>query len=371
MTRVVIAPDSFKGTATARDAAAAIARGWATVRPGDDVLPAPQADGGEGTIDAVAAADPGASVRTAAVTGPDGRPVVARWLLRDSGEAVLELAETSGLPLMGTLDPLGATTRGLGELLGVVLDAGATAITIGLGGSASTDGGAGALAALGMTLADASGRPLSDGGGALAGLRQPDRSKLRPPPPSGVRLLTDVTAPLLGPAGAAAVFGPQKGAGPAEIAELDAALSHFAEQLGGDPTLPGSGAAGGAGYGLSVAWGGVLVPGAPAIAALSGLPELVAEADVVISGEGRFDATSSGGKVVGHVLSVVPETARAIVVAGSFAVDPVLPDGRLADAVGLDSLAPTIEAARSDASRWLEAAGADAAERYSRLSSRG
>jgi glycerate kinase len=364
VTRVVIAPDSFKGTATARDAAQAIARGWASVRPSDELLLVPQADGGEGTIDAVAAADPGAAVHTATVTGPDGRPVVARWLLRGSGEAVLELAESSGLPLMATLDPLGATTRGLGELIREALDAGATSITIGLGGSASTDGGAGALAALGMTLVDASGRSLPDGGGALGRLEQLERARLRPPPTGGVRLLTDVTAPLLGPTGAAAVFGPQKGAGTAEIATLEAGLERFTQLLGGDPTLPGAGAAGGAGYGFSAGWGGVLAPGAPAIAGLTGLPGLVAQADVVISGEGRFDATSSTGKVVGHVLGLVPSTARAIVIAGTFAADPVLPDRRLAGGVALDRLAPSAHEARRDALDWLLVAGTQAAELF-------
>lgn len=366
MIRVVIAPDSFKGTATAQDAAAAIARGWAAVRPGDELVLAPQADGGEGTIDAVAAADPAATVHTTSVTGPDGRPVTARWLLRDTGEAVLELAESSGLPLMGTLDPLGATTRGLGELAVRALDAGVTSITIGLGGSASTDGGAGALAALGMTLVDASGDALPDGGGALSRLDLIDRAKLRPAPPGGVRLLTDVTAPLLGSTGAAAIFGPQKGAGPAEIATLETALQVFARLLGGDPTQPGTGAAGGAGFGLSAGWGGVLVPGAAAIAALSGLADLVARADVVISGEGRFDATSSSGKVVGHMLSLVPPTARAIVIAGTVTAEAELPDGRPVAAVALDTLAPSADAARSEALQWLEVAGARAAELRSR-----
>jgi glycerate kinase len=361
VTRVVIAPDSFKGTATAQDAAAAIARGWLSVRPGDEVLLAPQADGGEGTIDAVATADPAASIRTATVTGPDGRPVTARWLLRDGGEAVLELAESSGLPLMATLDPLNATTRGLGELVGAALDAGATSITIGLGGSASTDGGAGALAALGLGLLDATGAALPDGGGALHRLDRLDRSSVRPAPPGGVRLLTDVTAPLLGPMGAASVFGPQKGADAAQIAQLEESLERFAALLGGDPAMPGAGAAGGTGYGFAAAWGGALAPGAPVIAALSGLTDLAARADVVISGEGRFDATSTRGKVVGGVLGLVPSTARAIVVAGSFGADPVLPGGRPVTAVALDALASSGEAARADALRWLEAAGAHAA----------
>jgi glycerate kinase len=367
VTRVVVAPDSFKGTANAGDASRAIARGWASVRPDDDVQLAPQADGGEGTVAAVAAAHPGAMLRTSTVTGPDGRPVTAQWLLLESGEAVLELAESSGLPLMATLDPLGSTTRGLGELIGHALDAGATSLTIGLGGSASTDGGAGVLAALGMTLLDAAGELLPDGGGALTGLDRVDQAALRPPPRGGTRLLTDVTAPLLGPAGAAAVFGPQKGADPDDVARLERALDHFAHMLGGDADAPGAGAAGGTGFGLAAAWGGRIVPGAPTIAALSGLPARIGVADVVISGEGRFDATSGSGKVVGHVLSLVPPTARVVVVAGTFAADPVLPDGRVATAIALDRLAPSTEAARADALRWLEVAGARAAE----LSSRG
>lgn len=367
MRRVVIAPDSFKGTATARDAALAIARGWASVRPDDELLLAPQADGGEGTIDAVAGTDPSAEVRTATVSGPDGRKVEARWLMLGSGEAVLELAESSGLPLMLALDPLGASTRGLGELIAHALDAGATSLTIGLGGSASTDGGAGALAALGMALADASGTTLPDGGGSLGHLDRLDQEGLRLPPPGGVRLLTDVTAPLLGPAGAAAVFGPQKGAEADDVARLDAALARFAHLLGGKPAAPGAGAAGGTGFGLSAAWGGVLVPGAPTIATLSGLPSLASRADVVISGEGRFDATSATGKVVGHVLTLIPPTAHAVVVAGTFAAAPVLPDGRPATAIALDALAPTVDAARADALHWLEVAGARGAE----LSSRG
>lgn len=365
MARVVIAPDSFKGTATARDAAEAIARGWTRARSDDEVIVVPQADGGEGTIAAVAAADPRASMRTARVTGPDGRPVTARWLLRADGDAVLELAESSGLPLMDALDPLGATTRGLGEVVGAALDAGATSLTIGLGGSASTDGGAGALAAIGMRLADRDGRVLPDGGGALVELDAIDVSRLRPTPAGGARLLTDVTAPLLGPTGAAAVFGPQKGAGAGEIAMLERGLQRFAEVLGGDPQRPGAGAAGGSAFGLSAAWGATIVPGAAAIADLSGLPGLVADADVVISGEGRFDETSSLGKVVGHVLSLIPASATAIVVAGTLAAEPVLPDGRAVVAVALDALAPTRDAARADAMRWLEVAGMRAAEAFS------
>lgn len=356
----MIAPDSLKGTAPAPAAAAALAAGWRSVRPDDELVLLPQADGGEGTLDAIAAARPDAVMRTAEVTGPHGRPVAARWLLGPDGDAVLELAETSAITMMTPLDPLGATTRGLGELIARALDAGATSLTIGLGGSASTDGAAGALAALGLELLDAEGRPLPDGGGALTRLAALDLSRLRPTPPGGVFLLTDVDSPLLGSAGAAARFGPQKGASPEQIELLDGALGRFAAAFGGHPAAPGAGAAGGAGYGLAT-WGAEIVPGAPRIAALTGLPSALADADVVIFAEGRFDATSLAGKVVGHGLGLVPPGVRAVVVAGSVAAEPVLPSGRVAEAVALDRLAPSVEAAHADALRWLEAAGAEAA----------
>jgi glycerate kinase len=185
--------------------------------------------------------------------------VEGHWLELPDGTAVVELALSSGLPLMERLDPLGATTRGLGEVIAAALDAGARALLIGLGGSASTDGGAGALRALGLEVRDADGVALPDGGGALARLADVDRSGLRLPPVGGVRLLSDVTAPLLGPSGAAAVFGPQKGAGPADIAQLETALARWASLLGADlAAIPGAGAAGGTAYGFLAAWGAAI-----------------------------------------------------------------------------------------------------------------
>ena len=333
--RVLIAPDSFKGSLGAGAAAAALAQGWLGVRPGDQVTRLPLADGGEGTLEVLAAAVPGARWHRARVTGPAGAPVTARWLslpaespglqgpakgavasrgplsergvLRDSPPraeaAVVELAETSGLPLLVHADPLGAQTTGLGEVLGRALDAGAGRILVGLGGSAATDGGTGALAALGARFLDAAGRPLPPGGGALAGLARTDLSGLRPPPPGGVTCLTDVTAPLLGSYGAAAVFGPQKGADRTQIARLEAGLARLAEVLGGDPGAPGAGAAGGTGYGLAAAWGAVLAPGAAELSRLAGLDRALAGADLVITGEGRFDATSLTGKTCGTVIT--------------------------------------------------------------------
>ena len=333
--RVVVAPDSFKGSISAQDAAAAISAGWRSVRPGDEVVELPQADGGEGTLDAIEAAIPDAVRRqTGMVTGPDGRPVSGEWLELPDGTAVVELAQCCGLALMERLDPLGATTRGLGEVIAAALDAGAPSLVIALGGSASTDGGAGALAALGA----------------------------RPAPPGGVTLLTDVTAPLLGAHGAAAVFGPQKGATPSDVAALELRLRDWAARFDTDPTTPGSGAAGGTAFGFVAAWNARIEPGAPAIARLTGLTRATGTADILITGEGAFDATSSTGKVTGHALRLAGENGtRVVVIAGRVATEPRLPDGRGAASISLVDLAGSPEAAMADPARWLTAAGARAA----------
>jgi glycerate 2-kinase len=360
--RVVIAPDSFKGSATAADAAAAIADGWRSVRPGDDLVLLPQADGGEGTIDAMASAIPRAEFRSVVVTGPDGRPVAARWLRLPDGEAVVEFAESSGLPQMPELDALGATSAGLGEVIAAALEEGATSLVIGLGGSATTDGAVGALQALGLWATDARGVELAHGGGSLAHLAAIDVAGLRAAP-ERVRLLTDVDNPLLGPRGAAATFGPQKGATPEQVELLERGLTRFADLLPGDPDLPGAGAAGGAGYGFTAAWGAEIVPGARAIAELTGLTGQGKTADVLILGEGRFDETSLGGKVVGHALGLAGDATQVVVIAGRVDAEPVLPDGRTAASISLTDLAGSGEAARSDPLRWLREAGASAAER--------
>jgi len=361
LTRIVVAPDSLKGSLDAAPAADAIARGWRSVRPDDELVLLPQADGGEGTLDAIASAVPGARVEDAGpVTGPDGRTVEGHWLLLPDGTAVVELAQPSGLPLMAAPDARGATTRGLGEVIARALDGGAHRLVIGLGGSASTDGGAGALTALGLRLLDADGADLAAGGGALVGLARVDATALRPAPAGGVRLLSDVTAPLLGPTGAAAVFGPQKGADADDVAVLDAALARFAALLGGDPGAPGAGAAGGTGYGFAAAWGATLEPGSTAIAELTGLTAAIAGADVLLTGEGRFDATSRTGKVVGNALALVEgTTVRAGVIAGRVDADPGCWSAALVD------LAGSVDDAIRDPARWLEAAGAAAARALS------
>lgn len=328
---VVIAPDSFKGSAAAAEVADAIASGWRNVRPGDDVVLCPQADGGEGTIDAVASVDAGARRRSAGmVTGPDRRLVAGEWLELADGTAVIEMAQMSGLPLMGRLDPLGATSEGLGQVIAAAIDAGAERLVIGLGGSASTDGGAPVLSALGR----------------------------RRPPRGGAVVLTDVTNPLLGAHGAAAVFGPQKGASLADVLALEARLAALTHGSNTDPSLPGMGAAGGVAFGLAD-WGAQISSGSSYIASLTGLDVLIARADVVITGEGRCDDQSFGGKVVGNISRLTASSgARLGIIAGS--IDIVEPVAQ-AWTIALTDLAGSVAAAIAAPELFLVEAGRRAA----------
>lgn len=326
--RVVIAPDSFKGTVTARDAASAIADGWRKVRPHDELILVPQADGGEGTLDALEAANPGSTRRgVGAVTGPDGRPVPGGWLELADGSAVIEMAQVSGLLLMSSLDSLGATSRGLGEVISAAIDAGAPRLIIGIGGSASTDAGVPVLDAIGH----------------------------RMPPPGGALVLTDVTAPLLGPRGAAAVFAPQKGASEHDITALEDRLRRAAAEIGGDPDEPGAGAAGGVGFALST-WGAKLTGGAAFIAEATGLSAEIGGCDILITGEGRFDDQSLTGKVVGSILSAARDGSATVgLIVGSAATLPPCWHAALAD------LAGSSKAAMADPRPWLVEAGSAAA----------
>ena len=358
MARVVIALDSFKGTASATVAAAAIARGWASVRPDDSIVELPMADGGEGTLDAFAAAMPGAVRMPMGVIGPDDRTVAAAWLMLPDGTAVIELAQASGLTLLDPLLPFDAHTYGFGQLIAAAVDAGATSLILAVGGSSSTDGGAGALAALGAELLDASGVEIPLGNRGLASLERADLATARKKPPSVV-VLCDVVNPLLGPDGAAAVFGPQKGAMPADIPVLDANLAHFAAVISGDPMFPGAGAAGGTAFGM-LAWGAELRSGAEEIAARSGLDAAIRSADLVITGEGRFDSQSASGKIPHHIASLANDLGIDVaLVAGLIEV----PTTQFSGSVSLTELAGGPSAALADAERWLEVAGAELARR--------
>ncbi|MEY9951348.1 glycerate kinase [Leifsonia sp. EB34] len=358
MSTVVFAPDSFKGSATAAEVAAALAAGWSSVRPDDRVVLAPMADGGEGTLDAFEVAVPGSTRRPVRVTGPDGVPRDASWLLLPDGTAVVELAETSGIGLMRALAPFDAQTTGFGEAIAAALDAGATGLLLAIGGSASTDGGAGMLTALGARLLDADGRAVVPGNRGLAGI---DRAELalRALPARGARVLSDVTSPLLGPAGAAAVFGPQKGAAPADVPVLEAGLARFADALREagvevDPATPGAGAAGGTGFGL-LAWGATIAPGSAAVGESLGLPVVVASANAVVTGEGRYDDQSAAGKVPEYVAGLARAAGiPALLAAGSIAAEP----RGFAGAASLSELAGGSAAAIADPLHWASAAGA-------------
>ena len=267
--RVIIAPDSFKGSATATEVATAIAEGWVSARPGDDVRLMPMADGGEGTLDAFEVAVPGATRMPVTVTGPDDRPVDTHWLLLPPTDAtpgatgVIELACTSGLTLLDPLRPLEAHTIGFGQAIAAALDHGVTRLLLAIGGSSSTDGGAGALSALGARFLDAKGQEVRPGGGDLTRVTSADLSALRPVPAGGALVLSDVTNPLLGVLGAPSVFGPQKGADASDLEILERALAALAVVLPADADTAGAGAAGGTGFGL-LAWGAQMAPGAAA-----------------------------------------------------------------------------------------------------------
>lgn len=365
---IVIAPDSFKGSIAAADAAEALAEGWVSVRPADRIVLRPMADGGEGTLDAFAAAVPGARRMPVAVTGPDGVATDAAWLLLPAtadepwGVGVVELASTSGIELLGARRlPWDADTTGFGEAIAAALDHGVTRLVLGIGSSASTDGGSGLLTALGARFTDAAGEPVARGARGLGAVAEADLSGLRPLPPGGAVVLTDVTNPLLGRSGAAAVFGPQKGLAAHEVAAADAGLARLAALLPADPSAPGAGGAGGAGLAL-LAWGAQLVPGASAVAELVGLPAAVADAAVVVTGEGSFDAQSASGKTPAHVVALAASAgARAALVAGRIAAASDV--SGFAAAVSLTELAGSTDAALGEPARWLRAAGASLARR--------
>ncbi|MDQ4130814.1 MAG: glycerate kinase [Actinomycetota bacterium] len=318
--KVVVAPDSFGGTLSAVEAAEAIANGWSQVRGGDEIVRLPLADGGEGTLEAVARDED--EWRTVEVADPLGRPRVASWLWRSDGTAIVESAEACGLKLLKPAErnPLRTTTYGVGQLLEEVRGSGCHHIAVGLGGSATVDGGAGAATALGVRVLRGGGSGVRIGGGGLVDVTRVVPQWLDPDwRDVEVVLWSDVETVL---ADAAASFGPQKGATPEAVERLAAGLARWAEvverDLGGAwRHLPGSGAAGGLGFGLAAVFSARLVGGARAVAELVGLDDALEDADLVVTGEGRLDATSLQGKVVGAVLrSAAERDARVVGIVG-------------------------------------------------------
>ncbi|BBP76823.1 glycerate kinase [Pseudomonas sp. Ost2] len=320
--KIIIAPDSFKDSLSADAVAKAIAEGLAEVLPQAQLIQCPMADGGEGTVASVLAACNGER-HDATVQGPLGTPVQAHWgWLPDSHTAIIEMAEASGLQLVppGQRDACISSTFGTGQLIGAALDAGARRIILAIGGSATNDAGAGALQALGLGLFDARGQALARGGRALAQLQRIEQAGLDPRL-AEVRfeIAADVNNPLCGEHGASAIFGPQKGATPAQVRELDAALGHFAdlcaEVLPDDVRdEPGSGAAGGLGFAAKAFLAAQFRPGVEVVAELVGLAQAVQGADLVITGEGRFDAQTLRGKTPFGVARIARQHGVPVIV---------------------------------------------------------
>jgi glycerate kinase len=327
MSRVLLAPDKFKGTLTAAEVAAHLSAGIRSVLPDIEIVVVPVSDGGDGLLDAaVEAGYARVPIRASGPTGVMGET----WYARLGDCAAVEMAEICGLARLpdGVPAPATATTRGVGEVDAAALDAGCREILLGVGGSASTDGGSGLVSALGARVLDAGGRPLEDGGLALAGASALDLAGLHPAVGDAeITVACDVDNPLTGPSGAAAVYGPQKGAGPELVERLDAALSHWADVVAGTTgadqrDLPGAGAAGGLAYGAVAVLGARLRTGAEVVQELTGLEEALSGVDLVVTGEGSLDEQTLRGKAPAGVAAAARRAGVEVVaVAGQCLLD--------------------------------------------------
>lgn len=368
--RIIVAPDSFKGSLTAMEAAAAMRQGVLDALPDAEVVALPMADGGEGTTEALVAGTGGRLVPHV-VTGPLGEPVEAAWgLLGDGETAVIEMAAASGLLLVppDRRDPKVTTTYGTGELIRAALDRGVRRIVVGIGGSATNDGGVGMVQALGGRFLKADGSEVGRGGAALLDLERIDLSGLDPRL-AEVELLVacDVDNPLTGPRGAAAVYGPQKGATPEDVVLLDRALTRMADVMARDlgrdvRERPGAGAAGGLGAGFLGFLGARLRPGIEVVIEATGLDQQLAGAGLVISGEGRTDGQTLAGKVpLGVARAAARHGVPVVVISGAVTADA---DALLEQGIhALLSIAPgpvTLDEAMARAGEWLRRATAQA-----------
>ncbi|GAA2097667.1 glycerate kinase [Brevibacterium salitolerans] len=367
--RILLACDKFKGTLTSAQVARTLAAPLSSA--GHTTVSVPVADGGDGTVAAALAA--GFSARTTEVTGPLGTPAQATWAVRED-TAIVELAEASGIALLQPTreTAYAADTRGTGELIAAALDAGCSRIVLGVGGSSSTDGGAGMLTALGARFLTADGEPVAPGGGGLQQLSRADLSGMDPRLAAAeVVLASDVDNPLLGPRGAAAVYGPQKGAAPEDVARLDAALARFSatlqETTGADrqaviraAETPGAGAAGGTGFGALVGLSARLMPGAEYIMELVGFDAELARADLVVTGEGRFDRQTLSGKGPGEVIARAAARGLPVwVVCGASELEASALQGTgVAGMVEMREFAPVETCLREPERVLAEAAGA-------------
>ena len=340
--KVVIAIDSFKGSLGSVEAGAAAAAGVKRVFPDTECIVRPLADGGEGTVDALVLGLGGA-VEEVTVTGPAGKPTRARYGRLPGEMAVMEMAQAAGITLVSGTEknPLLTTTSGVGEMILDAIRKGAKKFVIGIGGSATNDGGAGMLQALGFKLLDAEGRDIPRGGAGLAKLARIDRGENAAALDGlSFRIACDVTNPLCGPNGASAVFGPQKGATPEMVKELDAALARFAEVAGvaTSPHAPGTGAAGGLGYGFKAFLGADLVPGVELVLSETHLEDFVKDADVVITGEGRLDGQTVMGKAPIGVARLAKKYGRRVLAFSGCVGDGV----EAVNAAGIDAFFPIL-----------------------------
>ncbi|MET8578275.1 glycerate kinase [Streptomyces sp. NPDC005012] len=365
--RVLIAADKFKGSLTAVEVAERVAAGLRTAVPEVETVSLPVADGGDGTVAAAVAS--GFERHEVRVAGPLGAPVTAAFAVR--GEtAVVEMAEASGLQRLpaGELAPLTASTHGSGELLRAALDAGARTLVFGVGGSATTDGGAGMLTALGARFLGARGRELGPGGGALGELASVDLSGLDPRLSDGtveLVLASDVDNPLTGPSGAAAVYGPQKGASPEDVAVLDAGLARYAEVLeravgpraAGLAQAPGAGAAGGIGF-AALLLGARFRAGIEVLLEVVGFDAELRRAGLVVTGEGSLDGQTLRGKApAGVAAAAVAAGVPVVAVCGRLALSPEeLSGAGIARAYPLSALEPDVPRSIANAGPLLERA---------------
>ncbi|PWV85131.1 glycerate kinase [Prauserella marina] len=364
--RVVVAPDKFKGSLTAVEAARAIGEGVRAALPAAEITLCPVADGGEGTLDVLLAA--GGRRERLRVRGPLSADVDASYVVLD-GTAYIESARACGIE---HVDPtpetaLGAHTFGVGTLMRHAIEGGARGLVLTVGGTASTDGGAGMLLALGAELTDEAGAQVGLGGGALRDMTSADLNAVRELLGDvTVRVATDVTNPLLGPEGAAAVFGPQKGAGPAEVETLEAGLRALADALrdaGGTAVhdLASSGAGGGISGGAMAALGGTAESGFDLVVELTSAAAAVSTADLVITGEGSLDAQSLAGKAPAGIAAMARKHGAAVLaVAGRVALSPSeLAGAGIAGSRALIDAAPSLEVAQRDAFSLLRSQTAE------------
>ncbi|MGW7407827.1 glycerate kinase [Streptomyces sp. NPDC054833] len=372
---MLIAADKFKGSLTAVEVAERVTAGLRRVVPGLEVESMPVADGGDGTVAAAVAA--GFERREIRVAGPLGQEVTAAFALR-GGTAVVEMAEASGLQRLpaGVFAPLTASTYGSGELLVAALDAGARTIVFGVGGSATTDGGAGMLSALGARFLDEDGEPVPPGGGGLADLARADLSGLDPRLASvDLVLASDVDNPLTGPKGAPAVYGPQKGASPDDVEALDAALGHFAKVVEAAvgpraaeyAASAGAGAAGGIGYG-ALLLGARFRPGIEVMLDVLGFAPALERASLVITGEGSLDEQTLHGKAPAGVAAAARRAGKEVVaVCGRLALAPAQLEGAgIVRAYPLTSVEPDVAKCIADAGPILERVASLIAEDFLR-----